>query len=235
MITIVNVGPHDGNLLGESSYELRINGELIADFQHRRAEGLGRCLLAAAAAVEKRRWEAAGRPDREWGGAAGIFPAAGLPTHPPLYVELMGIIERACRLSLIPYTESTPRKPTPQQLLRAKLEKQWSREETKEEAAREREAARRAARERKARIAEAKKEEAEQRKELAEKAKAEKRARKTEADLLANAMRNRLKTGKTPTKPKAARDASMRRVIRHDKAKVLKDGQVFRGSEGRGG
>jgi len=57
MIAIVNVGPHDDpNLLGERSYEVRINRSIIATFRHRRGDGLGACLLAAAKAVEKQKW-----------------------------------------------------------------------------------------------------------------------------------------------------------------------------------
>lgn len=232
MITIVNVGPHDGNLLGERNYEVRINSELVATFRHKRSEGLGRCLLEASKAVERKHWLEAGKSFRNPAEAR-----SGPPPAPPFYVELTGVIEHECRAALTTHPGKPPKKPkpTPQQILRAKLEKQWSREEAKEEAAREREAARRAARERKARTAEAKTEEAKQRKALAEKEKAEKRARRDEDELLANALRNRLKPGKPPAKPKVARDASMRRVIRYDKVKVLKDGQVFHGSEGRGG
>ena len=52
MIAIVNVGPHgDPDKLGVRTYEVRINAEVICTFRHRRADGLGRCLLEASQAV----------------------------------------------------------------------------------------------------------------------------------------------------------------------------------------
>lgn len=58
MIAIVNVGPHDDpNPLGERNYELRINSDVIATFKHKRGDGLAKCLLLAAAAEERRKWE----------------------------------------------------------------------------------------------------------------------------------------------------------------------------------
>lgn len=52
MIAIVNIGPFDQeNPAGERNYELRINREVIATFQHRRADGLAACLQHAAEAA----------------------------------------------------------------------------------------------------------------------------------------------------------------------------------------
>ena len=52
MIAIVNVGPHDDpDKPGAWTYEVRINAEVICTFRHRRADGLGRCLLDASQAV----------------------------------------------------------------------------------------------------------------------------------------------------------------------------------------
>ena len=57
MIAIVNVGPlDDPNPLGERTYEVRINREVIATFRHKRADGLAKCLMAASAAVEEKKW-----------------------------------------------------------------------------------------------------------------------------------------------------------------------------------
>ena len=57
MITIVNIGPHhDPNLLGERTYEVRINRKVITTFKHKRGDGLGACLLAASKAVERQKW-----------------------------------------------------------------------------------------------------------------------------------------------------------------------------------
>ena len=53
MIAIVNVGPHDDpGPTGWRNYEVRINHEVIATFQHKREHGLARCLRMAAAAVD---------------------------------------------------------------------------------------------------------------------------------------------------------------------------------------
>ncbi len=57
MIAIVNVGPFDDpDPFGVRMYEVRINSELITTFQHRRSDGLGRCLLEASKAVERQKW-----------------------------------------------------------------------------------------------------------------------------------------------------------------------------------
>jgi hypothetical protein len=56
MIAIVNMGPHDdADKGGLRTYEVRINSEAICRFEHRRAEGLARCLLEASRAVERKR------------------------------------------------------------------------------------------------------------------------------------------------------------------------------------
>ena len=58
MIAIVNVGPHDDpDKLGVRTYEVRINANVVCTFKHRRADGLGRCLLEASKAVERQKWE----------------------------------------------------------------------------------------------------------------------------------------------------------------------------------
>ena len=58
MIAIVNVGPHDDpNPLGERTYEVRINRGVITSFIHKRGDGLATCLMKAAKAVEKHKWE----------------------------------------------------------------------------------------------------------------------------------------------------------------------------------
>jgi hypothetical protein len=52
VIAIINMGPHDDpDKLGVRTYEVRINAEVICTFRHRRAHGLGRCLLEASQAV----------------------------------------------------------------------------------------------------------------------------------------------------------------------------------------
>ena len=62
MIAIVNIGPHDDqDKLGVRTYEVRINADVICTFKHRRADGLGRCLLEASKAVERQTWEKAAR------------------------------------------------------------------------------------------------------------------------------------------------------------------------------
>jgi hypothetical protein len=62
VIAIVNVGPHDDpNKLGWRTYEVRINADVVCTFRHRRADGLGRCLLEASKAVERQRWAEAER------------------------------------------------------------------------------------------------------------------------------------------------------------------------------
>lgn len=53
MIAIVNVGPHVvGDPLGERTYEVRINREVVTTFKHVRGEGLAVCLRKAADAVD---------------------------------------------------------------------------------------------------------------------------------------------------------------------------------------
>lgn len=57
MIAIVNIGGGDeSNPLGERTYEVRINREVIATFKHKRSDGLGACLSAASKAVERSKW-----------------------------------------------------------------------------------------------------------------------------------------------------------------------------------
>ena len=54
MIAIVNMGGGDeSNPLGERTYEVRINREVITTFKHKRRKGLGACLLEASKAVER--------------------------------------------------------------------------------------------------------------------------------------------------------------------------------------
>ena len=60
MISIVNIGPHNQNdPMGERTYSVRINSEEVVRFRHKRADGLGACLLAASKAVEAEKWEKA--------------------------------------------------------------------------------------------------------------------------------------------------------------------------------
>ena len=48
MIAIVNIGGGDeSNPLGERTYEVRINRDVITTFKHKRSDGLGACLLEA--------------------------------------------------------------------------------------------------------------------------------------------------------------------------------------------
>jgi hypothetical protein len=62
MIAIVNMGPHDdSDEFGWWKYEIRINADVVCTFRHRRADGLGRCLLEASKAVERQRWAEAER------------------------------------------------------------------------------------------------------------------------------------------------------------------------------
>lgn len=56
MIAIINKGPHTKDLGGERNYEVRINDELICTFKHKRIGGLAACLMAAAKAVEEKKW-----------------------------------------------------------------------------------------------------------------------------------------------------------------------------------
>lgn len=56
MIAIVNVSENPSPF-GVHDYELRINREVIAKFQHKREDGLTVCLQKAAAAAERAKWE----------------------------------------------------------------------------------------------------------------------------------------------------------------------------------
>lgn len=59
MIAIVNIGGGDeSNPLGERTYEVRINRDVITTFKHKRSDGLGACLLEASKAVERSKWNA---------------------------------------------------------------------------------------------------------------------------------------------------------------------------------
>lgn len=53
MIAIVNIGPHTRDTGGLRSYEVRINGRVIATFKHYRCDGLATCLRLAALAVQQ--------------------------------------------------------------------------------------------------------------------------------------------------------------------------------------
>jgi hypothetical protein len=54
MIEIVNVGPFDDpDPMGLRNYEVRLNGKVYSKFQHSRADGLAKCLIAAAESVEQ--------------------------------------------------------------------------------------------------------------------------------------------------------------------------------------
>ena len=57
-IIIKNIG---GNPLGYCKYEIRINDKLIATFGHWRPDGLSKCLMEAARAIERQQWEDAHR------------------------------------------------------------------------------------------------------------------------------------------------------------------------------
>ena len=46
-----------GDPLGLCEYEVRINEKRITTFKHHRPAGLKACLLAAAEAVERQKWE----------------------------------------------------------------------------------------------------------------------------------------------------------------------------------
>lgn len=56
MICIVNVSEHP-TPVGWNTYEVRINRDVIARFQHCREESLMTCLHRAAKAVEAVKWE----------------------------------------------------------------------------------------------------------------------------------------------------------------------------------
>ena len=51
MIAIVNIGPQTDDPGGVRNYEVRINHDLIATFQHKRSDGLAVCLAKASEAV----------------------------------------------------------------------------------------------------------------------------------------------------------------------------------------
>jgi hypothetical protein len=53
MIAIINVSESPK---GINDYEVRINKQLICRFQHKREEGLAKCLQLAAQAVENEKW-----------------------------------------------------------------------------------------------------------------------------------------------------------------------------------
>lgn len=53
-IIIQNVG---GDTFGVCKYQLRINQQVIAEFEHSRPDGLTVCLKKAADAAEKAKWE----------------------------------------------------------------------------------------------------------------------------------------------------------------------------------
>ena len=54
MIAIVNVSPDDAPTTGPNKYEVRINYEVIATFEHdRQPDGAAQCLRDAADAVDK--------------------------------------------------------------------------------------------------------------------------------------------------------------------------------------
>lgn len=55
MIAIVNIDPSP-RPTGKHLYQLRINSKEICQFTHNREDGLDKCLLAAAKAVEAARW-----------------------------------------------------------------------------------------------------------------------------------------------------------------------------------
>ena len=57
-IIIKNIG---GNPLGYCKYEIHINNKLITTFGHRRTDGLSKCLMEAARAIERQQWEDAQR------------------------------------------------------------------------------------------------------------------------------------------------------------------------------
>ena len=58
MVTIQNQGiKHNG----QTRYTIHINEEFMAEFWHKREDGLGGCLLEASKAVEKNKWESMGR------------------------------------------------------------------------------------------------------------------------------------------------------------------------------
>ena len=64
-VIIQNMG---GNPLGVCKYQLRINREVIAEFEHSRSDGLEECLRAAADAAKKARLLECMMVLEEWAG-----------------------------------------------------------------------------------------------------------------------------------------------------------------------
>ena len=56
MIAIVNIDKSQSDY-GEQEYEVRINEKIITRYKHKRENGLAKCLMEAAKAVEKAKWE----------------------------------------------------------------------------------------------------------------------------------------------------------------------------------
>lgn len=53
MIAIVNRGPHNSeDPMGERTYTLAVNGDVLFEFKHRRSDGLAVCLQKAANAAK---------------------------------------------------------------------------------------------------------------------------------------------------------------------------------------
>jgi hypothetical protein len=50
-VIIHNMGSLDGTQDGNHQYSLKVNNELICTFEHRRSEGLAKCLKRAAEAA----------------------------------------------------------------------------------------------------------------------------------------------------------------------------------------
>jgi hypothetical protein len=42
---------------GKHRYELRINDQVLCEFAHKREDGLAQCLIAAAKAYERDKWQ----------------------------------------------------------------------------------------------------------------------------------------------------------------------------------
>lgn len=54
MLAIVNVSPEDAPIFGINRYEVRVNKEVIATFEHeRKPDGAAQCLRDAADAVDR--------------------------------------------------------------------------------------------------------------------------------------------------------------------------------------
>lgn len=87
MIAIVNIGPHDAkNPLGERTYEVRINSQVITTFRHKRADGLSRCLFEVSKAVAMKQWNAIG--DLLIAGITGAPVSATAAESPPVAIPL---------------------------------------------------------------------------------------------------------------------------------------------------